>query len=453
MSSPIIPLLLAGGAGTRLWPLSRERLPKQFLSFGGRVTSYQQTLQRVNGPGFGPPIVITGEEFHFLAVQQAAEIDIEVEVLIEPMRRDSGPAVAAGAELIHRRNQSAIVLVLAADHVILDVEKFQSCCLAAAQAADRGHVVTFGIQPNEPRTSFGYINPGAETESTNIRVVERFVEKPDLANARKYLEAGYLWNSGNFLFRADILMSEVARYEPQIASAVKAAVSRAQTEGKLIRLDRASFEQSPSKSIDYAVMERTQRAAVIAGEFRWSDIGSWDALFEIEATDDDGNLFYGPVLAMETEGCLVYSDAKICALLGLKDLIVVTTKDAVMIMPRSRAQEIRKLVSKLKERNRQELVDHPRAHKAWGNVEALQQDGAISRIRLLPNCSTELETTSSDPEHWLVLRGKVSAIVDGVSRALKSADSIQIHAGTDRKFCNFSDQDVELLRVCFSGNV
>ena len=281
MASPIIPILLAGGAGTRLWPVSRDALPKQFLPLIGDKSTYQETLLRVQDAMFAPPIVITGPNFHFFARRQAEDVGIEATIVIEPMRRDSGPAIAAATAVASQRDPNAVVLALAADHIIPDVDAFRATCRAGRVAAEAGRIVTFGIKPTEPKTSYGYILPGEAIGGDGVYTVKRFVEKPDPATAARYVRDGYLWNSGNFLFRADVLLSELKRLEPDMAAAVDAAVANASNDLGFLRLEPEAFARAPQKSIDYAVMEKTDRAAVVLGNFRWSDIGSWDALLDI----------------------------------------------------------------------------------------------------------------------------------------------------------------------------
>jgi mannose-1-phosphate guanylyltransferase / mannose-6-phosphate isomerase len=360
MPSPIIPVLLAGGAGTRLWPLSRDAYPKQFLPLVDGRSTYQETLLRVKDSMFGAPIVITGPKFQSFASRQAEELGIAAAVVIEPLRRDSAPAVAAAAAVAAQRDPAAIVLALAADHIILDTEKFRATCEAGREAAAAGSIVTFGIKPTEPKTSYGYILPGETIGQRGVHKVEKFVEKPDAATAARYVRDGYLWNSGNFLFRADVLLAELARFEPAIAAAIKTAVSEASTDGGALRLQPDAFASSPQKSIDYAVMEKTARAAVVTGDFRWSDIGSWDALFEIAPRDAQGNVVQGPVVTMDAADCIIHSDGRLTTVIGVKDLVVVSTSDAVMVVPRARSQEVRELVNKLKADKRPEATDKTR---------------------------------------------------------------------------------------------
>ncbi len=346
MPTPIIPVILAGGTGTRLWPVSRDAMPKQFLAFDSPRTTYQETLLRVAHPMFAPPIVVTGPDFRFFARRQAEDIGIDVRVVLEPMRRDSGPALTAATMIACESNPNAVILALAADHVIPDAEAFRAVCAAGRDATLAGHIVTFGVKPAAPKTSYGYILPGAAI-GNGVHEVARFVEKPDADTAERYLREGYLWNSGNFLFRADVLLGEMRRLQPAVVPAVETSIARATSDLGFLRLDEGAFAAAPQISIDYAVMEKTDRAAVVTGNFRWSDIGSWDALPDVVPPDDDDNVVQGRTVSIDSEGCIIHAGDRLVATIGLKDMIVVSTPDAVMVTPRGRAQDVRDLDAKL----------------------------------------------------------------------------------------------------------
>ena len=448
MVSPIIPILLAGGAGTRLWPVSRDALPKQFLPLIGNKSTYQETLLRVQDAMFAPPIVITGPNFHFFARRQAEEIGVDATIVIEPMRRDSGPAIAAATVVASRRDPKAVVLALAADHIIPDVEAFRATCQAGRVAAEAGHIVTFGIKPTEPKTSYGYILPG-EAIGDGVYAVKSFVEKPDAETAAHYVRDGYLWNSGNFLFRAAVLLSELKRLEPDIAAAVDAAVANASNDLGFLRLESDAFSRAPQKSIDYAVMERTDLAAVALGNFRWSDIGSWDALFDITSRDPAGNVLQGSVVTMDAKGCVVHSNDRLTAVVGVNDLVVVSTADAVMVIPRARAQDVRELVSKLKTEKRPEATDHKRAHRPWGYYESIDMGERfqVKRIVVIPGGVLSLQKHRHRAEHWVVVRGTAEVTIGEKVRAVHENELVYIPIGSVHRLANKGKIPLELIEV------
>jgi mannose-1-phosphate guanylyltransferase/mannose-6-phosphate isomerase len=449
MPSPIIPVLLAGGAGTRLWPVSRDALPKQFLPLVGDRSTYQETLLRVRDPMFAPPIVITGPNFHFFARRQAEEIGVEATVVIEPLRRDSAAAIAAATAVARQRDPQAVVLALAADHIILDVPQFRTTCLAGCAAAEAGCIVTFGIKPNKPKTSYGYILPGEPIGKTGVQAVKRFVEKPDAATAATYVRDGYLWNSGNFLFRADVLLSELARFEPAIVDAAEGAVAKATTDLGFLRLDPEAFARAPMKSIDYAVMEKTDRAAVVTGDFRWSDIGSWDALFDITPPDASGNVVHGPAVAMDSSGCVLHSDGRLITAVGVKDMVVVSTSDAVMVVPRARAQEVKQLVDTLKATKRAEATDHKRMHRPWGYYESIDlgERFQVKRIVVIPGGKLSLQKHRHRAEHWVVVHGTAEVTIGDKVTAVHENESIYIPIGSVHRLANQGKIPLELIEV------
>jgi mannose-1-phosphate guanylyltransferase/mannose-6-phosphate isomerase len=458
MPAPIIPVILAGGTGTRLWPVSRDAMPKQFLAFSGPRTTYQETLLRVAHPMFAPPIVITGPNFHFYAQRQAEEVGVAAQVVIEPQRRDSGPAIAAATMIARQRDPDAVVLALAADHLILDVEAFRATCLAGSEAADSGFIVTFGIKPSAPKTAYGYILPGAAIGTNGVHKVMRFVEKPDVATAERYLREGYLWNSGNFLFRADIMLNEMARFQPAIVNTVEASIARADNDIGFLRLGADAFAAAPQISIDYAVMEKTERAAVVSGQFRWSDIGSWDALADVIPPDEDDNIVQGNAVSLDSSGCIIHAGDRLVTTIGVSDLVVVSTPDAVMVVPRGRAQEVRGLVSQLKAEHRPEADTHRRVDRPWGYYEALDigERFQVKRIVVIPGGTLSLQSHQHRAEHWVVVRGTAEVTIGDTKRALHENESVYIPIGSIHRLVNRGKISLELIEVqtgCYLGEV
>ena len=349
-SSLITPVIICGGTGTRLWPLSRESQPKQFFPLAGGTSTFQQVLTRVADPDiFGRPIVVTNVEFRFTVADQAQRAGTSADIVLEPAGRDSGPAIAVAAELAGRRDRETLMLVLAADHIVRDTEEFRRACQEAMKPATAGYLVTFGVHPNAPATSYGYIKPGAKIGGSPAHIVEAFVEKPDQATATRYVAEGFLWNSGNFMFRADRMLDELSQFEPQMLAAAKQSVDELARDLDFLRLPEQAFLRAPKKSIDYAVMERTTHAAVLPVDFGWSDIGSWGALWKELDHDASGNTVDGPTALIDTKDSLVFSDETILtAVVGLSDVVVVATSDAVLVVPKSQSEKVKELVTTLK---------------------------------------------------------------------------------------------------------
>lgn len=449
--SKIVPVILAGGSGTRLWPISRDSLPKQFLPLstsGG--TLYQDTLQRV-APGdmFASPIIVTNDEFRFFAQRQAREIGIEPTVLLEPVRRDSAPALIAATLLAQQlHGEEAILLVLAADHVIGDTASFHDACGKALGAAGLGHIVTFGITPTEPRTSYGYIRRGAALNGGSAAQVEAFAEKPTAAVARDYVEAGYLWNSGNFLFPAHVMLEEAESFEPEIVEAVRRAVEGSKSDLGFCRLS-ADFHAAPSLSIDYAVLERTSRAAVVEGTFPWSDVGSWNAMREIGAADEKGNVQRGSVRVIDSVNSYVHSEGPLVAAIGVEGLSVVATGDAVLVMPSERSEEVKHLVASLKAERRNEANEHPRMHRPWGSYETINLGGRfrVKKIIVDPGERLSLQKHHHRSEHWIVVHGTAEVTVGETVSMLQENESTYIPLGAVHRLTNPGRIPLELIEV------
>ena len=354
----ITPVILSGGAGTRLWPMSRKHFPKQFLPLAGDRTMLQETAMRVDAAQrFTAPLVVCNEEHRFVVAEQIRAQDLELQTtLLEPVGRNTAPAIAAAALWLMASDPDAIMLVLPSDHVVQNVKAFRCAATIAGDAANDGHLVTFGIKPGAPETGFGYIEAGDPIDADDaVRRVKAFVEKPDRPTAERYVAGGnHFWNSGMFVFRADTLIAELERLSPEIVAACRAALDGAETDSDFVRLNKESFAESPSISIDYAVMERTDRAAVVPVDMGWSDVGSWQALWEIGAKDHAGNVIVGDVVQTGTGNCYLRGDGILVAAIGLEDFVVIATRDAVLVAPMGESQEVRQIVDALTEKGRRE---------------------------------------------------------------------------------------------------
>lgn len=447
---PIIPVLLAGGTGTRLWPVSRDAMPKQFLPLVGDRSTFQQALARVGDAAlFAPPIVMTSGDFRFFARQQAEDIGPSPTVVLEPMRRDSAAAIAAAALIAAQREPQAVVLTLAADHVIRNTELFHAACMTGREAALDGRIVTFGIRPTDPRTSYGYIRRGAALGPEGVHAVAAFVEKPDAPSAARYLVEGYLWNSGNLLFRADVLVSEMTRHEPGIVSAVEEAVAKSTTDLGFIRLDPDAFARAPQKSIDYALMERTDRAAVVEGRFQWSDIGSWEAIFDIATRDGANNALRGEVIALDAADCLVHTEGRLVAVVGVRGLAVVATPDAVLVVPRERAEDVKRLVASLTAAGRIEATNHRRVHRPWGHYDSVDagERFQVKRIVVAPGGTLSLQKHMHRAEHWVVVRGTAEVTIGDDKRIIHENESIYVPIGAVHRLANPGKIPLEIIEV------
>ncbi|WP_315831435.1 mannose-1-phosphate guanylyltransferase/mannose-6-phosphate isomerase [Bradyrhizobium prioriisuperbiae] len=449
MSDRIIPLIMCGGAGTRLWPASREGRPKQFLRLFGALSTFQETMKRVSDPSlFARVIVITNAAYRFMVLEQLAEIRLEADVLLEPARRDSGSAIAAGAAFARTRDPEAVVLALAADHVVKDTPAFVDACRRGLVGANAGRIVTFGVEPEHPSTEYGYIRPG-ETISGDIRAVAKFVEKPDAATAAGYVSDGYLWNSGNFMFRAETLLDEYAKFDADSVEAVTSAVSKAGRDLGFVTLDKESFEKARSISIDYAVMEKTSRAAVVAVACGWSDVGSWRAVWELSPKDDDGNVTQGQAVFEGSRNCNVSTDKTLVALEGVEDLVVVATQDAVLVSRQKDAGGLKRLVGRLRTIAPQVTEDHPKVHRPWGSYQSLDigERHQVKRIIVKAGGRLSLQKHHHRSEHWIVVRGAALVTVNEMQKVVHENESIYIPIGATHRMENPGKIPLELIEV------
>jgi mannose-1-phosphate guanylyltransferase/mannose-6-phosphate isomerase len=449
LAQPIIPLIMCGGAGTRLWPASRENRPKQFLPLLGALSTFQETVRRVADPAlFARPIVVTNGQYRFLVAEQLAAIGAEADVLLEPARRDSGPAIAAGAGYALARDDGAVVVALAADHVVTDPGAFAKVCTLARGAAEEDRIVMFGVEPTRPATEYGYIRTGASI-GNGLFAIERFVEKPDAATAARYLADGYLWNSGNFMFRARFLLEEYRRFEPDSAAAVADAVAAAGTDLGFVTLGVDAFTRAAAKSIDYAVMERTERACAMPVSYGWSDVGSWHAVWELSAHEAGENAAHGPAVFVDTRGSYVASERQHVALLGLDNVVVVTTADAVLVARREASDGLRRVVGRLKEVAPALTEDHLKAHRPWGSYQSLDQGERyqVKRIVVKQGGRLSLQMHHHRAEHWVVVRGTARVTIGDNVTLLHENESIYVPSGARHRLENPGKIDLELIEV------
>jgi len=449
MGKKIIPLIMCGGAGTRLWPASREVRPKQFLALFGTRSTFQETILRVSDASlFERPIVITNNAYRFMVSEQLAEIAFEADILLEPMRRDSGPAIAAGAAFAETRDSEAIVLALAADHVVADKAAFVAACREGLVAADAGRIVTFGVAPERAATEYGYINPG-DAVSGKVRSVKQFVEKPDAAKAAEYVKAGYLWNSGNFMFRASVLLDEYRNVDAASVQTVSDAVAKAGRDLGFVTLDEAAFASAKAISIDYAVMEKTKHAAVVPVACGWSDVGSWHAVWELSAKDGEGNAAQGIAVFEDSRNCNVSTDKALVALEGVDDLVVVATQDAVLVSRQKDANGLKRLVTKLKTVAPQVTEDHLKVHRPWGSYQSVDMGDRhqVKRIIVKPGGRLSLQKHHHRSEHWIVVQGAARVTVNETVKTVHENESIYIPIGAVHRLENPGKISLHLIEV------
>lgn len=459
----IYPVVLSGGSGTRLWPLSREHYPKQLLALVGERTMLQQTLGRLdNLPDIQPPLVVSNEEHRFLVAEQLRQLNkLPQAIILEPVGRNTAPALTLAALALKKNDPDAVMLVMPADHIIQDNHAFQLAVAQGARLAAQNQLVTFGVVPTGPETGYGYIRKGAaldvqvagNSDATAFRV-SAFVEKPDQAKAKQYIDSGeYLWNSGIFMMRVSVWLQELARHRPDIAKACADAYELGKADADFYRVDKALFTQGPSDSIDYAVMEKTDRAAIVPLAAGWSDVGAWPALWEVSARDNDGNVTQGDVMAHQTRNTLLIAQHRFVAAVGLQDMIVVETADAVLVAHKDKAQDVKTIVNRLKEAKRSEHISHRKVYRPWGCYEGVDagERFQVKRITVNPGAALSLQMHHKRAEHWIVVKGTARVTRGDEVFQLTENQSTYIPLGTKHRLENTGLTPLEMIEVQSGG--
>ncbi|SHG19219.1 mannose-1-phosphate guanylyltransferase [Microbulbifer donghaiensis] len=447
----MIPVILCGGTGSRLWPLSREAYPKQFLPLAGSETMLQATALRLDGLAqLQAPILVCNEEHRFAAAEQLQEIGRAAQsILLEPCARNTAPAIALAALAALEGGEDPLLLVLPADHAVADVVAFQAAVTRATDLATQGNLVTFGIVPTRAETGYGYIRRGEQLEEGTWKVAQ-FVEKPDTVTAESYLASGdYSWNSGMFLFRASRYIEELGHHRADILDACRQAYAGAARDLDFTRMDAQAFAACADESVDYAVMEKTESAAVVPMAAGWSDVGSWSALWELAERDCDDNLLHGDVMAEDSEGCLVRADNRLVGLLGVRDLVVVDTDDAVLIADKQRVQEVKKLVQRLKCSQRSEAQRHRKVYRPWGYYDSIDAGPRfqVKRIVVKPGKQLSLQMHHHRAEHWIVVRGTAKVTRGDEQLLVTENQSTYIPLGVTHRLENPGTIPLELIEV------
>ena len=447
----LVPVLLSGGVGSRLWPVSRELYPKQFLPLTGTDSLIVQTLQRAAAvASVGAPIMVCNHEHRFLVAEQMRACNVKpAAILLEPEGKNTAPAVAVAALHAVASDSRAMLLVLPADHVVHDGEAFAAAVARGLPAAEAGYLVTFGIVPTAPETGYGYIQAGPVWRD-GVQKLQKFVEKPDLATAQHYVESGdYLWNSGMFLLRADSYLEELKVHAPAMFDAARAALTQASRDLDFIRLDAAAFAECPGNSIDYAVMEHTSKGMVVPLSCGWSDVGSWSSLWEVETKDGEGNVRSGDVLTHAVNGSYLRSESRLLAAVGVSDLVIVETSDAVLVAQRSSVQDVKHIVTQLKKLARAEAVSHKRVYRPWGSYESLvnAQRFQVKRIVVNPGQQLSLQMHHHRAEHWIVVSGTARVTCGDKEFLLSEDESTYIPLGNRHRLANPGVVPLEIIEV------
>ncbi len=455
----IIPVILSGGTGSRLWPMSRELNPKQFLSLCSEQTMLQETMTRLEGiADIAAPVVVCNEEHRFLAAQQMRDIGVAVDkIILEPIGRNTAPAICAAAEYIQGKNSDDntagddVMLILAADHVIQNKEVFHQVVQSGYRVAQQGQLVTFGIVPHKAETGYGYIKRAEFfAPDEDAYKVAQFVEKPDLDTAQKYLDSGeYYWNSGMFMFKASSILQELEVLSADIYTSVKSAVLKGAKDLDFCRLEVDAFTASPSDSIDYAVMEKTDKAVVIPLDADWSDVGAWSALWEVKSRDTDGNVIHGDVLTYDVSNSYVHAEERMLAVIGMDNCVIVETADAVLVADKSRSQDVKEIVNQLKNTRREEIISHQRVYRPWGSYETLEETERfkVKRIIVNPGAKLSLQMHHHRAEHWVVVKGTATITCGDKEFVMTEDQSNYIPLGTQHRLENPGVIPLEIIEI------
>ncbi|HIF9155051.1 TPA: mannose-1-phosphate guanylyltransferase/mannose-6-phosphate isomerase [Photobacterium damselae] len=446
----LLPVIMAGGSGSRLWPLSRTLYPKQFLALTSNATMLQETVKRLDGIEHQAPLLICNEEHRFIVAEQLRKGGmVNSGIILEPVGRNTAPAIALAALKAVANNEDPLLLVLAADHVIQDTDAFLASVQYAKAEAEKGKLVTFGIVPTHPETGYGYIHRG-EVLNNDTYCVDAFVEKPQLEMAKVYVTSGeYYWNSGMFLFKASRYLAELEKYAPEILVACQAAMDNSRVDLDFTRLDKAMFMTCPDDSIDYAVMEKTQDAVVVPMDANWSDVGSWSALWEVNEKDASGNATRGDVLVENTTNSYIYSQDKLVATVGVEDLVVVETKDAVLVAHKDKVQDVKGIVGQLKQANRYEYLQHREVYRPWGTHDEIAEGERfhVKHVMVKPGERTATQMHYHRAEHWVVVKGTAKVINGDKSYLLTENESTYIPIGSPHSIENPGQIPLELIEV------
>ena len=448
----IIPVILSGGSGTRLWPLSRALKPKQLLPLVNATTMIQDTITRLNGiKNLSAPVIVCNEDHRFMIAEQMREIGIQpAAIILEPVGRNTAPAVAVSAEFVNGLDKDAVLLVLPADHVIQNTQAFHAAIATGYDAAQQNKLVTFGIVPTTPETGYGYIKAGKQTSVVNVHTVECFVEKPNKTTAEQYIAEGhYYWNSGMFMFKASRFINELAQHNKAMLEASQHALSKAKKDMDFIRLDKPSFEQCPSDSIDYAVMEKTKDAVIIPVDIGWNDIGSWPALCGVNSSDMQGNVVHGDVYTIDTHNSYIRSESRLVTVVGVNDHVIVETADAILVAHKDSAQNVKDIVDHLKKNHRSEATIHKKAYRPWGSYECIDVDERfqVKRITVNPDARLSLQLHHHRAEHWIVVKGTARVTCNDNVFLLAENESTFIPLGSKHRLENTGKIPLELIEV------